>query len=78
MLRFWYPACMRIPLSKCHTSGCASTEAEAVTIGPPETVPLEPDLLQYEYDGYCPLCHVPVFGCFWVKQDRTTVEPKKE
>ena len=38
-------------------------------IGPPETVLVEPDLIQYQYDGHCPLCHVPLVGCFWVRRD---------
>lgn len=69
---------MRIPITKCPASGCVSTEVEAVTIGPPEVVPMEPDLLRYQYDGHCPLCRVPLFGCFWVKQDRTTGQPKDQ
>jgi hypothetical protein len=47
-----------------------------VNIGPPETVPVEPDLLQCEYDGYCPVCHVPLFGSFWVKRHHATAERK--
>ncbi len=61
---------------KCPTSACSSTEIEAVTIGPPELVPLEPDLVQHEYEGHCPMCHVPLFGCFWIRRDRTTAEKK--
>jgi hypothetical protein len=54
----------------------SSTEVEAVNIGPPETVPVEPDILQYQYDGHCPLCHVPLVGCFWVRRDQATAEEK--
>jgi hypothetical protein len=63
---------MRVPITKCSTSTCPSTEVEAVSIGPPETVPVEPDLLQYQYEGHCPLCHVPCFGVFWVRRGSTT------
>jgi len=67
---------MRIPLSsKCQTVGCSSTEVESVNVGPPDVVPVQPDLLQYQYDGYCPACHVPCAGVFWVKRDSTTRGP---
>ena len=63
---------MRIPISKCQgTASCSSTEIEAVRIQPPVK---EPDPLRYEYDGYCPVCNVPIFGCFRVKRDQTTAE----
>jgi hypothetical protein len=67
---------MRVPITKCPTPTCPSTEVEAVNIGPPETVPVELDLVQYQYDGHCPLCHVPLFGCFWVRRDQSTAEEK--
>ena len=46
-----------------------------MNVGPPDVVPVQPDLLQYQYDGYCPACHVPCAGVFWVKRDSTTRGP---
>lgn len=45
-------------------------------IAPPEIVPVEPGIVQYQYEGHCPLCHVSLAGCFWIKRDQTTGEPK--
>jgi len=67
---------MRISITKRHTPACSSTEVEAVNIGPPETVPEQPDLVQYQYEGYCPVCRVPTVGLFWVSRDQTTAESK--
>ena len=55
---------MRVPITKCPTPTCPSTEVEAVNIGPPETVPVEPDVLQYQYDGHCPSAMCPSLAVF--------------
>lgn len=67
---------MRVPIKKCPTPTCPSIEVEAVNIDPPETVPVDADILGYQYDGHCPLCNVPLFGCFWVRRDQATAEEK--
>ena len=55
---------MRVSIKKCPTPACSFTEVETVNIGPPETVPSEQDILQYQYEGHCRVCRVPLFGCF--------------
>jgi putative transcriptional regulator len=67
---------MRVSITKCPTVACPSTEVEAVSISGPEIVPIEPDILRYDYSGHCPLCHVPLAGCFWVKRDQTTAQAR--
>lgn len=61
---------------KCPTPACSSTEVEAVRIEPPVVDSAEPGLLRYSYDGYCPVCLVPLCGCFWVRADQSTAEEK--
>jgi|SRR5580698_5947749 hypothetical protein len=53
---------MRVPITKCQTPACSSTEAEAASIGPPETV--NRDFCRFSMRDIAPSAMCPYQVCF--------------